>query len=396
MSGNGGKRGNGQGGVWTEELDRAIESEPETGQKREPDWYQEEMQGEEEEDSDGYMGSRQTRGRKREREGAWRIMEALSGVDAALLERSDAAPRRKRPVWQYGRAWAAVICVAIVGVLTWRSYQFMGGTDGANSGAQNSNNAGGAIQMSSAAVSGLESDGDSASIAEILLEEDNSMEEKESLPSNAASGTENQGGTSPSVAPNGNGNQEGTSPSVAPNGNGNQEGDKLTESCGVPLNTAEKLTEEEARHKELFGVYIPTKIPEGYGFETAHWYEEDRKLSIGWSRGLDYIQLSMEQTQGCDTIDINVSERYDVRFYEIPYGETVPQEYWRDFDDPVFAWEDFSLEIIESRMCSYEDSGDTNTPRGNFSILFPDGMLMRFRGKGTVEQIWEMFQSLGL
>ena len=345
MSGNEGKRGNGQDGIWT---------------------------------------------------GALRIMEALSGVDAVLLERSDAAPRRKKSVWQYGRAWAAVICVAIAGVLTWRSYQFMGGTDGASSGAQNSNNAGGAIQMSSAVVSGEESDGDSASIEEILPGENSTMEEKETLSSSASSGTGNQGGTSSPAASNGNGSQDGTSPSVAPDENAAQDGDKLTESCGAPLNTAEKMTEKEARNKEFFGVYIPTKIPEGYGFETAYWNEEDQKLSIGWSRGLDYIQLSMEQTERCDTIDINVSERYDVRLYEIPYGETVPQEYWRDFDDPVFAWEDFSMEIIESRMHSYEDNGDTNTPRGNFCILFPDGVLMRFRGRGTVEQIWEMFQSLGL
>ena len=119
-------------------------------------------------------------------------------------------------------------------------------------------------------------------------------------------------------------------------------------------------------------------------------------MSISWSRGLDAIQVFMEQTEDCDTVDINAPERYDERLYEVPYGESVPEEYREDFENPVFAWEDFSREVIESRMRSYEDSGDTDTPRGNFGILFPDGVLLRFYGRGTVEQIWDMIQSLGL
>lgn len=47
-------------------------------------------------------------------------------------------------------------------------------------------------------------------------------------------------------------------------------------------------------------------------------------------------------------------------------------------------------------MCVYGDAGDTDTPRGDFSILFSDGILVRFSGEGTAEQIWEMFSSMGL
>ncbi len=95
------------------------------------------------------------------------------------------------------------------------------------------------------------------------------------------------------------------------------------------------------------------------------------------------------------TVDIARAEIYDVRLYEIPYGETVPEEYREVFQDPVFAVEDLSLEVIESRMASYNDSGDTDTPRGNFRVLYPDGVLVRFNGRGTPEEIWEMFCSMG-
>ena len=47
-------------------------------------------------------------------------------------------------------------------------------------------------------------------------------------------------------------------------------------------------------------------------------------------------------------------------------------------------------------MRTVEDSGDTITPRGNFGILFTDNYLVEFQGKATINQVWEMFESLGL
>ncbi len=53
------------------------------------------------------------------------------------------------------------------------------------------------------------------------------------------------------------------------------------------------------------------------------------------------------------------------------------------------------MEIVESRMKAYEDSGDTATPRGNFKVLYPDGVLVSFNGRGTAQEIWDMFCSMG-
>lgn len=111
---------------------------------------------------------------------------------------------------------------------------------------------------------------------------------------------------------------------------------------------------------------------------------------------MDSILLGIEKTDSApDTVDIARAETYDVRLYEIPYGETVPEEYREVFQDPVFAMEDLSLEVIRSRVVSYQDRGDTATPRGNFRVLYPEGVLVRFNGRGTPEEIWEMFCSMG-
>ncbi len=360
----------------------------------------------------------------RNHESALKIMESLSGVDTMLLERSEAVRRRKKPLWQYGRAWAAVVCAAVVGILTWRNYHFMNGTDG-NAFSSSRNSEVGAVQISSTSSDGIEGEGEDVLSS---APADNAGGWGDGSLSAAPNGAGGQGGSSPSAAPNGAGGQGESSPSAAPNGavgqgenspsaapegkegqevgsssaasneDGSQDRHAIgsQEDCGVPLNPAEKLTEAEARSKEPFHEYIPSRVPEGYGFEAAYWYEESGQLSISWSRGLDAIQVFMERTEDCHIVDINAPERYDERLYEVPYGESVPEEYREDFENPVFAWEDFSREVIESRMRSYEDSGDTDTPRGNFSILFPDGILLRFRGRGTTEQIWDMIQSLGL
>ena len=76
--------------------------------------------------------------------------------------------------------------------------------------------------------------------------------------------------------------------------------------------------------------------------------------------------------------------------YDIPYAETVPEEYRVCFDNPIFMQKDISLDLVQSRMKVVADAGDTGTPRGNFSIIYPEGILLDFNGDGTAEEIWEM------
>lgn len=80
---------------------------------------------------------------------ALRIMEALSGADEELLERSEneraqsistykkrkyAKGRGFQPLWRYARPWAAVLCLAVVGALGWGGYQLILKVDNPASG----------------------------------------------------------------------------------------------------------------------------------------------------------------------------------------------------------------------------------------------------------------------
>lgn len=165
-----------------------------------------------------------------------------------------------------------------------------------------------------------------------------------------------------------------------------------------PLHTAEELTEEQARQVEVLGTYVPT-VPMGYAFQEARLHQKggEHSLSISWAKGMDYIMISIGIVDEEETavVDVSRPECYDQRLYEIPYSYTVPEEYRKTVDHPIFAAEDLSLDIVKSRVLNRgEDRGDTDTPRGDFYVLYPGGVQVRFNGKATPEQVWEMLSPL--
>jgi len=323
-------------------------------------------------------------------ENAMRLMKALSGVDETLLERSEAQvgdrerrrQRRKR-ILKSGRAWAAVVCMAVLGVAAWEGYQR--GGEGMES-AKNGNCSGaGAVQMSTAC--GQETAGTTKGEAseEVFV--------TESVNGGGESNTQDSASNIKEVP------KDETTPVRGPDG---------TMVSGAVSNLAERLTEEEARNREFLGNYIPRSIPEGYCFQEAFWEPESGRLFVSWAHDMDVIVLELwENREGSVNVDVNRPEMYDQRFYEDSYEE-VPAGYLEVFSDPVFAWEDFSQSVVESRMVlqreheKTEDAGNTegaeNTevPAGNFGILFPEGVLVKFRGAGEPKQVWEMICSMGL
>ena len=391
------------------------------------------------------------------REHALRIMEALSGVDEELLERSGrerqrrnltapghrrasrtgAVGSRKRPIWQAAGAWAAALCLGVAGIAGWSAYgQLRGAGDGSpliKSGTVYEENgmdmAGGqndypedapecegaadveehqklgsdqgdvAAQGNGTAQGDGMVQGNGAAQGDGMVQGNGTAQENSSVKDNSAvhTGVEfagNYGDT---------GRKDGLPQNIDSENTGgfgqNDTEDGMTEivgGCGK-LNAIE-YSLQAAGQIEGLGEYVPETLPEGYKFESAYSNQDlDREnLTVSWSRGMDMILLHLEQTQGTvETVDVEKPEIYDERLYEVPYGETVPEEYRQVFQDPVFALEDFSLEIVESRMKTYEDSGDTATPRGNFKVLYPDGVLVSFNGRGTAQEIWDMFCSMG-
>jgi len=377
---------------------------------------------------------------------ALRIMEALSGVDEELLERSEGKSAQKisaygkhgsgenstaganrnryKLLWRYARPCAAVLCLAVVGVLGWSGYQLTQKVDNGASGGNANDMAMGleSVELQDeegAAPEAVPEEAGAAQAAEDtaaqkmddLMGQENSGNSDTGADTSGAGATEGYIGSEETDGAVGtsqreSGETEAKSGETAPGMGKEQESASkdtaaeesvMIDSDGCPAVNQKKLTEAEARSQEVLGAYIPERAPKGYVFESA-FSDLDRKeanLTVTWSRGMDSIMWTVAEAETApETVDIDMPETYDERLYEVPYAETVPQEYRQSVDNPVFAQEDFTLEAVRSRMIVYDDRGDTDTPRGRFAVLYPGNIVVKFNGRGTAEEIWEMFRSI--
>lgn len=371
-----------------------------------------------------------------------RLLEAFSGVEEELLARCESAvvdgdaglqknvsgineqkkiismadrlkENFKKSGWRYGSAVAAVLCLLIVGwagfsgmlrVTTNDSAAFEAIMDEATGGTEPSAN--GAMQEVASATTSHYKIAENQEKDTVTGETDGSTDSglgnENGMFSGQASAEEAIGKAQPENSTNSVDAYKDVSASMEKA----DDTDMLRqESVIVYKDTAEgckefvyeKVSEAEAREHGTFGVYVPTKLPEGYVWEGAYFAGEGEipALMVSWSRGLDSIMVNMTKPeQAPKTIDVSKTETYDEYLYEIPHAQTVPEEYWEVFNNPVCTWEDFSLEFVQKRMIAREDAGDTDTPRGKFSVLYPDGVLVYFNGRGTAEEIWELFESM--
>lgn len=344
---------------------------------------------------------------REEPERAMRLMEALSDVDQALLERCAGNGRVtvcRRPLWRSARAAAAVLCLAVVGAASWGGYQLsrtrMGGADSSGGAAapymeEIREDAEEAVPRDEVTcdtapeAAGAEDAVEAGQGGEQIRQ----TEADKFMDGQYADGGEMPPGQESAIE------EEGRRDGSGTGGDAVEENGSPEDTAGCPLPPqSQKLTLAQAREDAALGAYVPTALPAGYAFEEGHRVTESQEpnMTLFWSRGMDSITLHLERTANPPaTVDVEETESYDQRLYEVPYGETVPEEYRQTFDNPVFAVEDFNLEIVKSRIKSYDDQGDTDTPRGNFSVLYEGGVLIRFSGRGTAEEIWEMFCSMG-
>lgn len=336
------------------------------------------------------------------REYAMRIMEALSGVDQELLEKSGRTSpgnRVGRPLWKLAGTWAAVLVLMAAGAAGWQGYRMMqrAENDGTGSGTASQN--------------GCES---MELIQEGREDSPEAVPENEMLPvpdKNEDGGTpgENQEAQSADALPAPTGVPESdTFREDAPmeDGGGDTAVEELPDTAqpeqekalGCMKQNFVSYTEAEAREQEELGQYLPDRLPAGYVFSEAGSNPDSEKqnLTVCWNRGTDSIWLYLEKEDGdMVTVDREKPESYDVRLYEIPFDRTVPGEYRESFDNPVFALADFDLEAVESRMYLAPDQEGDAVSRGNFRVLYPGNVVVSFSGRGTAEEIWEMFCSIG-
>lgn len=347
--------------------------------------------------------------------GAMRIFEALSGVDEELLIRCEeelqvaevcgkrrgklvTTVRKVRPIWYYGKTLAACMCFVLMGALLWGAYTIM----------QPAKNASGSVDMApAAAIMAPE-----AAMEEAACENETSLEsavEQSDTTAERNAGSEacdaEEAGTADSelkdvvtegqIEDLGSVKQESVQQeSAKTDGATNQ-----SVMQGTPVDKRMKLTLKEAEGVAVLGEYVPTVIPAGYIFEGV-WLTENNttgkaeQISLCWLNGMDDIHINISYaTEAVTTVDVSATETYDVHQYEIPYASTVPEEYRTVFNNPVFAEADFTQDIVERRMKSVADAGDTATPRGNFGVLYESGVLVEFSGNGDAESIYEMVVS---
>ena len=310
-------------------------------------------------------------------DGALRIFEALSGVDEELLDKCESATRVSEqskviPFWKYGKAMVACVCILLAGGLLFAMPRISQKSANDADCARPEHAYDSVLDESTGSVSMQESVKDACT--EAVTEEDFAEETAD------FDGAENKEMM-----------QE----------RDYSDGLMVDSATGCVKDLRVELKEEQARDVDVLGEYLPMRLPAGYRFESASAGEEDDSESVEdlvvlWCRGLDDFRWKVKRVDVSEVVcvDITETEKYDVHLYEIPYAETVPEEYRQVFDAPVFREEDVSLAIIKMRMKTIRDAGDTDTPRGNFSVLFEEGILVEFSGRATAQEVLNAFDSL--
>lgn len=174
--------------------------------------------------------------------------------------------------------------------------------------------------------------------------------------------------------------------------------DHLRTTTDIPDWRAETFSSlEEARQETAFAPYLPA-APAGYGeFEGTLSYQEGVRntLFLRWSQGLAdvTVRVSLPEGGAPEEEPVNVSNpaAYDVRLYSIPWCDSVPEEYRNSVSSPTFRAQDMTREIIAARSLSYQDAGDIDGPRIDFTIRYSDGTEAEYTSKGLREDaLWAM------
>lgn len=166
----------------------------------------------------------------------------------------------------------------------------------------------------------------------------------------------------------------------------------------VPAWREESFSSLTQARQEEFAPYLPTADVPGYGefYGRLSWQEGSyHDLFVRWSRGYDDVEVAVCRCpeKEYSTVDVDAPEQYDVRRYDIPWSESVPEEYRDTVYDPVFRAEDMSLSVVQARVLDRDDAGEGRAVSIRFAVLHPDGTVVRYTCKGlTAEQVWAMVE----
>ncbi|MCM1090859.1 MAG: hypothetical protein NC092_10080 [Butyrivibrio sp.] len=169
-----------------------------------------------------------------------------------------------------------------------------------------------------------------------------------------------------------------------------------------------QITQLEASKLAVVGDYLPEVWPTQGSISQISCDDTagEESLTIQWSYGdhIDGFELSilnMGDTPPVTMADVSKPESYDERLYDISHGESVPDEYKQVYADAVFSEEEFTKECVAARIVAYlNDTGDAISYKGSFGVLYQtedgDSVLVRFHGRGSVDEIWAMLDSIDI
>lgn len=160
----------------------------------------------------------------------------------------------------------------------------------------------------------------------------------------------------------------------------------------------------QARQETAFAPYLPAAEPEGYGAYTGNKeffgrlnYQEGNQnmLFVRWTRDYDNVEVAVYLPEGeggpVEIIDVSRPETYDTRLYDLPWCDSVPEEYLSYFlSTPVFRAEDMSLDIVEARAVPHDTGGESFC----FNVLHKNGVVVGYSCDGmTARQVWELVET---
>ena len=165
----------------------------------------------------------------------------------------------------------------------------------------------------------------------------------------------------------------------------------------VPAFRSEDMSSlQEARQEEAFAAFLPETDFEGYVEFYGHMVCQEgiqHRLSVRWSWwDLREVSLRVDLPEdggvsADQAVDVADPAAYDVRLYEYPWADTVPEQYQNTIGCPTFRAEDMSREVVAAREQEWDGAGS----RFNFRVLYPDGTVIEYSCSGlTGNEVWAL------
>lgn len=138
---------------------------------------------------------------------------------------------------------------------------------------------------------------------------------------------------------------------------------------------------EQAREQLPWGNWLPKSAPEGTYYSGGG--IDTYTLSVSFF-SQDYtkeLRVSVQdytEERSAYLADPDKPETFDLRLYEIPYADSIPEAYFYTTNNPIFRAEEVTQQILEARLLPSDEPGDEKQYHGNVGILYQDGFVVEY------------------